>query len=160
MKNLQKKLDFAIFEYEELKDCSIFMYRNRINNIDAESHFINFCLQLYHFKDWLIEHNHEKKQIIETYITKSKYLSVIADIANENKHKKLNSKNRSRDIVEKGNNHVFISLTEDNQVVAKSIHEIKINNKKINVVNFSRKCIDEWKKFCEKENINLDFKYK
>jgi len=145
-----------------------------MNNIDNIIHFIQDC---YHLKDWIkndpiiLKHfkslsrvdkqKNQPRNRIEEYIDNSKYLKIIADIANASKHlvlhKKPRSKDKNIDIIKP------LSCSEINRIqrmVSIPIglyqpYRIKVNYDYIKIDDLAGGAIREWDKFIS-ENIPSD----
>jgi predicted DNA-binding protein len=118
---------------------------------DAVEDFFNQC---YHFKDWLKKDKNINLSLdIEKYINQSQPLSFAADFCNTFKHSGLNNNVRSKKNLEKMNNHIKIDSTPKGFVCSSKL-ELTIDGRKYDAFNLATKCIEEWNKFLDINNID------
>lgn len=106
----------------------------------------NFFRVNYEFKESL------KSSIgvsVEKFINSSNLISLSIDIANQEKHIKLNKKRRSSEIVGAINSHIYIfDRNKDRTELT-----IEISGKKIDCLKMGRNIIKEWLIFLKKNKL-------
>jgi len=137
---------------------------NAISTADAQDATENFFNHAYHFKDFLKRDFPAKAKRIEEHVTRSRVLSLVADLHNSLKHADDISKRRRQHEKETGsppvgdlvriNTHTKIDLGPTTARCSQRL-EITFQNATYDVCNLAKKTVREWDVFLAAEGIVL-----
>jgi hypothetical protein len=101
-----------------------------------------------HEKDWVIKRYPSKKKEVEEYVNNSKYIKVVADLANALKHGGLDRKSRSD--AEQTDYYGKVTL---NNKTSRFMYYIKVDGNVVELFNILRGAIDEYEAFDTKQML-------
>jgi hypothetical protein len=105
-------------------------------------------IYLWNEKDWVIKRYPSKKKEVEEYVNKSKYIKVIADLANSLKHGGLDRKSRS----DAKQTDYYGKVTMNNKT-SRFMYYIKVDGNVVELFNILRGAIDEYEFFDTKQML-------
>ncbi len=114
--------------------------------IDA---FTSFFIQCYHLRDWLIESRYNRVDI-DIFISKSIFLSLCRDIANKQKHKKIDKYEPQYNLIEHKDSGISTPITCYFDPFRKEKRfgiDVQEFGTLLDVIDLSEKCIKEWERF-------------
>jgi hypothetical protein len=129
---------------QDIKRFSVATEDNFESAIDA---FTSFFIQCYHLKDWLIESRYNRRDV-NLFIDNSVPLSLCRDIANKQKHKKIDQYEPKNHLSEKRG--VSGSITKYFDPFRKENRfgiDVQEFGTLIDVIDLAEKCLEEWENF-------------
>ncbi len=142
----QEQLDRIKRLKEDFERFSIATDDNFEKAIDA---FTSFFIQCYHLRDWLMESRYDRRDI-DIFISKSAWLSLCRDIANKQKHKKIDLYEPQNHLVEhkvSGISTSIISYYDPYREKNRYGVDVEEFGTLIDVIDLAEKCIKEWERF-------------
>lgn len=149
MKNIlpyREQLDRVKRLEEDIKRFSIATNENFKSAVDA---FTSFFIQCYHLRDWLIQSRYGSRDI-NIFISKSVSLTLCRDLANMQKHTKIDLYESQYHFV----SHKFLDISTPITVYhdpARKEDRFGIDIKEfgtlVDVIDLAKECVEEWENF-------------
>ncbi|MFA5086870.1 MAG: hypothetical protein WC470_01040 [Candidatus Paceibacterota bacterium] len=149
MKNIlpyQEQLDRVKRLKEDIGRFSTATDENFKSAVDA---FTSFFIQCYHLRDWLIQSRYGSRDI-NIFISKSVSLTLCRDLANMQKHTKIDLYESQYHFV----NHKFLDISTPITVYSDPARkenrfgiDIKEFGTLVDVIDLAGECVEEWEKF-------------
>jgi hypothetical protein len=142
----QEQLDRIKRLKDDLERFSVANEENFPSAVDA---FTSFFIQCYHLRDWLTESRYLRRDI-DTFVNQSVYLSICRDIANKQKHKRIDKYETKYHLVEHKNNGISSPIISYHNPHAKQNRyglDIEEFGTLLDVIELAEKCIKEWERF-------------
>lgn len=129
---------------QDIRRFSVATEDNFESAIDA---FTSFFIQCYHLKDWLIESRYNRRDV-NLFIDNSVPLSLCRDIANKQKHKKIDQYEPKNHLSEKrGVSGSIIKYFDPFRKENRFGIDVQEFGTLIDVIDLAEKCLGEWEKF-------------
>ena len=113
----------------------------RLSDGEIKQKLKSLVIFLWNEKDWLAKEYPEKCQLIEDNINKSKFIKIIADLANSIKHRRLDKKPRSN-----ANQSDYYGRITLNQNSGRNMYYIECNGEVLELFAILRGSMDEYEK--------------
>ncbi|MFA5080814.1 MAG: hypothetical protein WC472_04320 [Candidatus Paceibacterota bacterium] len=148
MKNLpyKEQLDRVKRLMEDIKRFSVATDDNFESAVDA---FTSFFIQCYHLRDWLIDSRYGRADI-DIFIAKSPILSLCRDIANTQKHKRI-------DKYEPQNHFAIHKVSGISTPITRYYDPFRGEDRfgidvqefgtLVDIIDLAEKCVEEWERF-------------
>lgn len=136
--------------YSRIKNPDDGIYNELDGSLCRDDICYAFFMCCYHLKDWIKNDESlkkEKKANVKEFIEQSFYLKTCRSICNASKHlKKDRSEKSPVKIKRKGFMH---NLFGSGPTYATVEYRVQVDDKDFDVIEFAKKCIEEWDKFFE-----------
>ncbi|MFA6252427.1 MAG: hypothetical protein WCX74_03435 [Candidatus Paceibacterota bacterium] len=131
---------------DDLKRFSVATDENVETAIDA---FTSFFIQCYHLRDWLIDSRYGRIDI-DIFVSKSSSLSLCRDMANTQKHKRIDKYEPQNHLIGHKIGNISTPIIQyydpfrSEQRFGIDVQEF---DTLVDVIDLSEKCIEEWERF-------------
>lgn len=131
---------------EDIKRFSIANDDNFETAIDA---FTSFFIQCYHLKDWLIDSRYGRVDI-DIFVSRSSSLSLCRDIANTQKHKKLDKYEPQNHLINHKEKNISTPIMKYYDPFRKEERfgiDVQEFDTLVDVIDLAEQCVRDWERF-------------
>jgi hypothetical protein len=131
---------------DDIKRFSVANDDNFEGAIDA---FTSFFIQCYHLRDWLIDSRYGRIDI-DIFVSKSPTLSLCRDIANTQKHKRIDKYEPQNHLVEHKFSGISTPITKYYDPFRKENRfgiDVQEFGTLVDVIDLAENCVEEWERF-------------